>query len=355
MIGGRYDLALKGAKENIERIKSGKSNCLPIPFKKFSEDFPGWRRGSYTIITASQKVGKSKLVDYLTVYYPTIYSVEHPDKYNVNVLYFTLEMSVQDKTYEWMSHMLWHLNKERLSSMDLKSLREESLLDEKYIQMLESQEYRKYADYWEEHVQYIDAFKDVKNITEICVKNAEKNGTFSEEGHFAWKDPESYNIIILDNFANIEKIMGSSKAAIDAMSKEFVNLRNKYNYTIIAVQHQSADKEGTTAIQMNRNFPTSDGLADSKTTSRDINALIGIYNPSKYNDYSYREGILKKWGECGKYIRGLSILENRDGESSGEYLLFFDGKTSSFYNIEQGSEEEERCLRKAKEWEGIKD
>jgi hypothetical protein len=39
-----------------QRILEGKLNCLPIPFKRFREVFPGFEQGKYIIITANQKV-----------------------------------------------------------------------------------------------------------------------------------------------------------------------------------------------------------------------------------------------------------------------------------------------------------
>ena len=48
-----------------DRILQGKFNCIPWPFQRFKNYVPGTEKGKYIIITANQKVGKSKLADYM--------------------------------------------------------------------------------------------------------------------------------------------------------------------------------------------------------------------------------------------------------------------------------------------------
>ena len=53
-----------------ERVVEGKFNCLPFPFERFRRIYPGFEQARYVILTANQKVGKSKLADYLFIYEP---------------------------------------------------------------------------------------------------------------------------------------------------------------------------------------------------------------------------------------------------------------------------------------------
>lgn len=96
-----YSRAIKDLKERRDRIIEGKTNCIPIPFRRMSYDFPGFEKKRYGIITASQKVGKSKLVDYMLVYEPIFDIIEKNASYNLKILYFTLEMSKTDKFYDF--------------------------------------------------------------------------------------------------------------------------------------------------------------------------------------------------------------------------------------------------------------
>ena len=50
---------------NRDKILQGKVNCIPSPFKRFSEDFNGIEQGKYYVLTANDKVGKTKLTKYL--------------------------------------------------------------------------------------------------------------------------------------------------------------------------------------------------------------------------------------------------------------------------------------------------
>lgn len=51
-----FSKAIAYIKERRKRILEGKVNCIPIPFKRMSHEFPGFERKRYGIITASQKV-----------------------------------------------------------------------------------------------------------------------------------------------------------------------------------------------------------------------------------------------------------------------------------------------------------
>lgn len=51
-----FSRAITYIKERRKRILEGKVNCIPIPFKRMSHEFPGFERKRYGIITASQKV-----------------------------------------------------------------------------------------------------------------------------------------------------------------------------------------------------------------------------------------------------------------------------------------------------------
>ena len=54
------------------------------------------------------------------------------------------------------------------------------------------------------------------------------------------------------------------------MSKYAITLRDQLKYTFVLIQHQAQDKEGNESFKLDRIKPTSDGLADAKTTTRDF-------------------------------------------------------------------------------------
>lgn len=69
--------------------------------------------------------GKSKFADKVFVYDPFFYFLENPQQGSVKVLYFTREMSKEDKMMEFYSHLLYRLSNKsiRISPVDLKSTR----------------------------------------------------------------------------------------------------------------------------------------------------------------------------------------------------------------------------------------
>lgn len=47
---------LKALKDRRQNILNGNINCIPSPFKRFMDDFPGIEQGKYYIISAATKV-----------------------------------------------------------------------------------------------------------------------------------------------------------------------------------------------------------------------------------------------------------------------------------------------------------
>ena len=133
-------------KHNIEKLKyrrqriiDGLINCVPLPFQRFRLWWPGIEKKRYFILTASQKVGKSKLADYLFVYEPFFYALEHPEQVRYKVLYFTLEMGKEEKINEFLCHLLFRLDNIRISPTDLKSTNVDNPVPQYILELLESE------------------------------------------------------------------------------------------------------------------------------------------------------------------------------------------------------------------------
>ena len=104
-----------------QRIEEGKYNCLSFPFERFRRIYPGFEKGKYILITANQKIGKSKFADYLFIYEPLFYIMGHPEL-KVKVLYFSIEMSAKEKYNEFLCHLLFRLDKIRIDTRALRSV-----------------------------------------------------------------------------------------------------------------------------------------------------------------------------------------------------------------------------------------
>ena len=79
--------------------------------------------------------GKSKLCDYMFIYEPLFFILEHPE-IRMKVLYFTLEMSPEEKYNEFLSHLLYRLDNIRVSPTDLKSTDQDHPIDEHILDLL---------------------------------------------------------------------------------------------------------------------------------------------------------------------------------------------------------------------------
>ena len=332
-----------------ERAMSGLFNCLPWPFPRFRTHLPGTEKGKYIIVTANQKVGKSKFVDYVYVYETILFVMQHPE-IRAKILYFTLEISPNSKKDEFMSFLLGYLDHIYISPTDLNSVDSEHPVDQKILDLLASDRYKPYIDKYDEIVTYIDDIRNPTGINKYCRDYALSHGhinytdeTYTDsngklcrlidkENPYTADDPEEIRIVIVDNASNFTQESGLSKAdTINKMSKYFITLRDHLLYTIVLVQHQAQAQEGIENRKLGLIKPSSDGLADCKTTTRDANLVLGLYSPFKYEIREHERYDITKFRN---YIRFLQVIEDRDYGASGQVCpLFFNGAASYFREL----------------------
>lgn len=332
------------------RILNGDLNCIPLPFKRFSADWPGIEQAKYYLITASQKVGKSKLADFLFVYHPLLYLIKHPGKFKLKIFYFTLEMDKDRKYREFICYLLYHQSngRIRLSHSDLASTRADKPLPEEVLHLLQEEEYQEIFKKFEECVEFIDDIKNPMGILKFCKEYALANGhivyktmSFKQpDGTVIQKqvmdrcepnDPNEYRIIVIDNAANLVTENGNKlMETISALSKHCITLRDIYKFTPVLIQHQAQSQESNENLKLNKLRPTIDGLADCKTTSRDVDMAIGLYTPSRYGINEYKGYDIPLFKD---YIRFMEIIAGRDGAGGSTAPLFFDGAVAQFEEL----------------------
>lgn len=343
-----------------ERILEGKFNCLPFPFKRFRKVYPGFETGKFIIITANQKVGKSKLADYLFIYEPLFNLVDNNGP-KVKVIYYSLEMSAKEKYNEFLCHLLYRLDKIHIDTKRLRSV--DAPCDPRIFELLESERYQNYIKAYEQMVIFNDTDKNPTGIRKFYRDYALQHGHYNykviqvpneltgemEEkkvidpiNPYTQDDEEEFRIIILDNAANIstEKNYETQKKAIEKVSKDGIVAKKQLNYIFVLIQHQAQAQEGVENIKLGRMRPTADGLGDAKTTSRDLNCLIGLYNPIKFlaeTKQEIHEGYNIK--KLSKHCRFLEVIEDRDYGAGGYQCgLFFDGATSTFKELPKAND-----------------
>ena len=98
-------------------------------------------------------------------------------------------------------------------------------------------------------------------------------------------------------------------------------------------------QEGIENLKLGKLKPSSDGLAECKTTTRDVNLVIGLYSPYKYGLREYEGYDITKFKN---YIRFMEIIEDRDYGANGRICpLFFNGAVSTFHELPRADNTDE--------------
>ena len=355
-----FDRALENLKVRRQRILDGKINCIPLSFPRLRAYLPGIEKRRYNIITANQKIGKSKLADYILVYEPFFYAIEHPDQLRLKILYFTLEMGKEEKFYDFLCHLLYRLDRIRIGPTDLKSTSADKPVPQEILDLIDSERYQKYIRKFREIITYIDSERNPTGINKYCRNFALSRGKFhfkkiivkNELGleeekeaidYYEPDDKDEYVLVILDNYSNLMQESGMNKMqTIEKMSKYFITQRDQFNFNITAIQHQAQAQEGIENQKLNKMMPSSDGLADCKTTTRDVNLILGLYNPFKYGLKDYEGYDITKFRNN---IRFMQVIEDRDNGAAGQVCpLFFDGAVSVFNELPLPTDGITKCL-----------
>ena len=65
---------LYNIKEARKRVLEGKINCIPVPFPRFRQEFPGIQQKTYYLVSGAAKAGKTQITNYLFVYNTLLYA-----------------------------------------------------------------------------------------------------------------------------------------------------------------------------------------------------------------------------------------------------------------------------------------
>ena len=334
-----------------ENVLNGNINCIPSPFKRFSDDFPGIEQGKYYLISASTKVGKTQLANYIFLYNSVLYAYNNPDKVHLRILYYPLEETQEAITLRFMSFLLYTISggKIRVSSTDLKSTRADNPIASEILDMFETEPYKSILQFYEEHVTYIpdknpfgiykQALTYAENNGQIITKTIEiknnKTGEVIETkevfDYYVPDDPKEYVMLMIDHVGLISpegKL--DLRESINRLSENMIQLRNRFNYIIIWIQQQGTETSNLEAFKNNKVRPTITGLNDSKYPSKDCDMMLGLTNPYAHELQEYLGYDIKK---LKGYFRVLEVVIRRDGQSNGMIGLYFDGCCNFFTEL----------------------
>lgn len=343
------DRVLDTLEKRRNKVINGGINSIPSPFIRFSEDFLGIEQGKYYCITGSTKSSKTQIASYLFIYNTLFFAYNNPDKIRVKIFYYPLEETPEDVMLRFMSYLLYTLSdyKIRISPTDLKSIRNDRILDENIIKLLKEDKYLNILKFFESNIIFSNSLNPTGVYNE-CKKYAEDNGivhtkkqTIKRElgesitvDAFDWyepNDPDEYRIIFYDHVSLINTERGMTlKQSIDKLSEYCVLLRNRYNFSPVIIQQQAFSGESLEAFKENKIRPTLANLSDSKYPARDCNIALGIFSPFKHELKEYFGYDISKLRDN---VRFLEVLVNRGGSPGGMIALYFDGAVNYFSEL----------------------
>lgn len=352
-----FDRVFQDLIQRKERIANGLLNCIPSPFPRFREVFPGMEQGKYLLFSANSKIGKTQIADDMCLYEPLFYAIEHDDV-KIHWFYFTWEMSAEQKYRQFLCHLLYRLSNgnTRIDTKQLRSIDAARTLPDEIIELLQEEKYQRYIRYFEENVTFVEDIRHPTGIKIFLDEYAEKTGTihyttkefFDKKGnvtdvkkvfdYYEPNDPELYNVVIFDHISliSLEKDM-DVRATIEMFSNKFlVQLRNRYNYTFVVIQQQAASQESNENFKLDKLRPTADGLADCKATFRDADLFFGLYSPYRYKVSEYLGYDIKVFKDN---IRFLELIGGREGGGGNVCPLYFDGAVNIFKELPRPSDE----------------
>jgi len=333
-----------------ERVESGIPNLIPSPFTRFSSEFVGIEQAVYYLVTASTKVGKTQIADFMFLYAPFFYAFNNRERIRLKIFYFSLEMSKQQKIRQFLCHLLFVLSrgKVRVDPKELRSSRE--AISDEILNMLNQEEYIEYYKFFEENVIFIDDVRNPYGIYTVIRDYANSKGTIYKRkikirdkvtgelqeieinDYYVADDPDEYVICIVDHISLITPERGNDlrQSMSDLSSKYLVPLRNLYRIIPVVIQQQTMTQEGVENFKLNRVKPSLDGLGEAKTTARDADAILGLYSPMRHNIPEYEGYNIKEWKDN---IRFLELIVGREGGGGTIVPLFFDGGVNFFKEL----------------------
>lgn len=343
-----FDRVFDDIKHRRDRILSGKVNCIPWGLPRFEEYNPGIEKGKYYLPTASSKVGKTQITDFLFMYNPFRQIKERKLPIKLVVKYFSLEMSKEEKIAQFLSYLIFIMSNMKLivSPTNLRSTRK--ALPQDILDFIK--EHQEYIDEFMSCVEFIDNIRNPYGIFNYMRKYAQENGVqhkktvdygegpIEVDDWYEENNPEEYVLCIVDHASLLspEKGANIAQAINDLSSKYFIQLRNKYKQIPVLIQQQAAAQESVDNMKANRLRPTLDGLGDSKLTQRDANVILGLFSPFRHHIPEYEGYNIKMFRDN---IRFLEILGGREGGAGTICPLYFNGAVNYFKELPKSDDE----------------
>lgn len=346
-----YDSIYNKIVDNKNKKDSGLVTSISPPFPRLAKKYPGWVKGTYTILTASSGIGKTKAAKFFTV--TSVYEfIKKNTQVKVKVIYFALEETREMFWLSMMSTLLYVNYKISLSPQQLLSLGEFTL-DDDMLRAVETTQIE--INDMETYIEVIDhvfnpygLYKTVRNYFEtsgigsfesIKTDKGEMKGKFNylSEDTYVFVVTDQLNLLTPDKNNEFNEPQSGLHGAMSYYSKEYClkQMCKRLNCVVINIQQQSADKEKQEFYKgesiEKKLEPSLDGLADNKLTQRDADVVWGLFAPTRYEIEEYRGYDINKLRDN---YRCLIWLKDRHYGLANQYShLYFDGASNTFKEL----------------------
>lgn len=335
---------------NVTKKESDGYTSILCPFERLSTRFPGWVKGTYSIITANSGIGKTKFSKFFTV--TSVYEFAKQNPYiKLKVFYFALEESKETFWLSMLSTILYDRYNIYISPHELLSLGTYTL---DRVLLAKIKEVQSEIDLMEEYIEVIDntfnpygIYKKVRDYFDNpelgeFEKIQTDNGIIN--GKFKYKNDDTYVFVITDHVSLLVpdangkyNQQASLHEAMNYFSQEYClkQMCKRLNCVVINIQQQSANKEsqefhkGQTIEK--KLEPSLDGLADNKLLARDADLVLGLFAPTRYEIPEYRGYNINRLKD---QYRSLIFLKDRNYGLANNYVhLYFNGASNIFKEL----------------------
>lgn len=349
-----YKDTIETLRRNKEKRLSGDIIAIPWNLPRLSKVLPGIEPEKMVLVSSGPKAGKTQITNFLYVFQPIDYLFEHRDSnLDIKIFYFSLEISREAFMRQAISYRLFSKYKITISQQKLLSSFNNYILDDKVEALIEAE--RPWFEFLESKIDVQDGLRKPTVIYKYMESWLNDNGiwtyknlTFEGKEHTVRDKyyPNNPNLIVIGLVDHISLLNAEAgldqRQTIGRFSSEYcLKLRDKYKCLMVIVQQQALASEQQQFTSSGKSIleklkPSPDGLANNKEVSRDVNLMIGLFNPAKFGFNTYKSS-----GTCAGYDldrlrdnhRELIILLNRDGISNASIDLYFNGASAFFSEL----------------------
>lgn len=276
-----------------------------------------------------EKSSKSQLGSYMFVYTPILYAY-NTNNIKLKIFYYNWEESAEVIIIRFIAFLLYKYKGIIVSPRDLQSTTKAANIE--WLDAAKN-EFKDILEFFTNHVAFMKG-RDSETVLSTLTNYAEKNGSWNgEEGErlYSMNESNEYRIVFVDHISLIDpKGKQNRYDAIGDLSKGFIRLRDDYKYTIVAIQQQAKAVQSLDAFNAKRMEPSVDNLDWNKSTSNDVNLLLGIFSPFHVKLTNYMGYDITRLRDK---LRFLSVIRNRDGVLGGILPLYTEGACSWFEQI----------------------